>query len=168
MKYASGRFDTLAFSGLPHLKPRSNGCQQTRDGVCASRQDRFRGGRLASVLGGAILILACAPAAYLIANVVDLVRPGTLLGSRGVRPTAVVTAILIAAAGCWWSLVRHHAWTEMLASLVIIEVLVAGLIVLFSGSAAIDSFFLDWLSGVNLYVALPWLVAIGLSLILRR
>ena len=56
----------------------------------------------------------------------------------------------------------------MLASLVIIEVLVAGLIVLFSGSAAIDSFFLDWLSGVNLYVALPWLVAIGLSLILRR
>jgi hypothetical protein len=124
--------------------------------------------RLARVLGGAFLIVASAVAAYLIASLVDLVRPGTLLSSRGVRPTAVVAAVLIASAGFWWSFVRRHAWTEMLASLVVIEVLVGALIVFFSGSPALDSFFLDWFIGVNLYVGLPWLIAIGLSSILRR
>ncbi|MBZ5556409.1 MAG: hypothetical protein LAO77_03935 [Acidobacteriia bacterium] len=131
-------------------------------------QDRLRRGWLARVLGGAILIVAAAVAAYLIANVVDLVRPGTLLRSRGTRPTALIAAVLIAIVGFWWSFVRRHAWTEMLASLVVIEVLVGALIVLFSASPALDSFFLDWFLGVNLYVGLPWLIAIGVSVILRR
>ena len=131
------------------------------------QQDRFRRGWLAGVLSGAILIVACVAAAYLIANVVDLVWPGTLLRSRGVRPSALVAAVLIALAGCWWSLVRRHAWSQMLASLVLVEVLLGVLIVFFSGSPALDSFFLDWFLGVNLYVGLPWLVAVGVGIVLK-
>jgi len=132
------------------------------------QQNRFRRGRLLGVVSGAILLLGCAVAAYLVANLVDLLRPGTLLHGRDFRPTAVIAAALIATAGLWWSLARGHGWAEMLASLVLTEVLLGGLIVFFSGSAAIDSFFLDWFFGVNLYVGLPWLVAIGLSLFKAR
>ena len=55
----------------------------------------------------------------------------------------------------------------MLASLALTEVLLAGLIVFFTGSPAIDRLFLDWFLAVNLSLGLPWLVAIGLSHILR-
>ena len=132
-----------------------------------ARQDRFRFG-LAGVGGGAILLLACAIAAFLLAQMVDLLRPGTLLSGRGFRPTAIIAAALIAVAGFWWSLRRGHGWAEMLASLVFIEVLIGALIVFFSGSSSLDSFFLDWFLGLNLYVGLPWLLAIGLSMILKR
>ena len=56
----------------------------------------------------------------------------------------------------------------MLGSLVLVEALLVGLIFFFSGSVALDSFFLDWFLGVNLYVGLPWLLAIGSSLVLQR
>ena len=49
----------------------------------------------------------------------------------------------------------------------LIEVPIGALIMFFSGSPALDSFFLDWFLGVNLYVGLPWLLAIGLSPILN-
>jgi len=128
-------------------------------------EDRSRRGWLLSVVSGAILLVGCAVAAYLVAHLVDLVRPGTLLRGRDFRPTAIMAAAFIAAAGCWWSLARGHGWMEMLASLALIEVLLGGLIFFFSGSAAIDSFFLDWFLGVNLYLGLPWLIAIGSGLV---
>jgi hypothetical protein len=73
-----------------------------------AQPDRFRRGWLAGVAGGAILVLACAIAAYLLASLVDLLRPGTLLSDQ------------------------------------------------------------LWFLDVNLYVGLPWLLAIGLSPILKR
>jgi hypothetical protein len=132
------------------------------------QQDRFRRGSLLGVVSGALLLLGCIVVAYLVANLVDLLRPGTMLRGRDFRPTAVMAAALIATAGFWWSLARGHGWAEMLASLVLTEVLLGGLIVFFSGSAAIGSFFFDWFLGVNLYFGLPWLVAIGLSLVKAR
>ena len=120
------------------------------------------------MVSGALLIIACVAAAYLIANLVDRWWPGVLLRGRDFRPTGLMAAVLIAMAGCWWALARGHAWAEMLGSLALVEVLLGGLIVFFSGSTALDAFFLDWFLGVNLYFGLPWLAAIGLGLLLGR
>jgi len=129
--------------------------------------DRFGRAWFTGAVVGALLIVVCILVAFLIASLVDLVRPGTLLRGRDFRPTAVMAAVLIASAGFWWHRVRAHGSGEMLASLALTEVLLAGLIVFFTGSPAIDRLFLDWFLAVNLSLGLPWLVAIGLSHILR-
>jgi hypothetical protein len=125
-------------------------------------------GSLPGAIRGAVLIVSCALVAYAVANLVDLGWPGTLLRGRDFRAIAILAAALIAVAGLWWALARRHGSGEMLASLLLVEALLAALIVVFSGSLSIDAFFADWFVGVNLYLALPWLLAVGVSFMSRR
>lgn len=123
---------------------------------------------ISGVSMGAVLILGCVVAAYLVTSLVAFLLPGAQPHGREIfLPIAVIAATLIATTGFWWSLARHHGWTEMLASLVPIEILVSWLILLFSGSPGIDSFFINSFFAVNLFLGAPWLVAIGLSVIFK-
>lgn len=131
-------------------------------------QKHVRRNWLVGAVSGVLLILTCLVAAYLAASLVDLVRPGTLIQGRGIQPTAMLAAAFVATAGFWWCLAVGHRWTDMLGTLVLVEALLAGLIFFFSGSTSIDSLFLDWFLGVSEYVGLPWLLAIGVSVVVRR
>jgi hypothetical protein len=133
-----------------------------------ARDDRSRRSWFAGVVGGAILIVACTIVALLLANLVDLARPGTLFRGRDIRRAAMLAAALIGIAGVWWSLARGHGWAEMVASLLVTEVLIAALIVAFSGSATFDAFFFDWFLGVNLYTGAPWLLALIIGIVINR
>lgn len=54
----------------------------------------------------------------------------------------------------------------MLASLLVIEMLICGLLFIFTGNLALDGFFLNWLAGLNMFLGLPWLIGIGIGLAL--
>src|SRR5262245_10013280 len=112
---------------------------------------------------GAALIVMCAVTGFLIANLIDLLRPGTLLHGRNFHSVAILIALLIACSGVWWyRAYAGHVWI-MLVALGLVEVLICALILLFSGSYVLDGFFLDWFLEINTYVALPWLAAAGLG-----
>ena len=112
---------------------------------------------------GAALIVMSVATGFLIANLIDHLRPGTLLQGRNFHGAAILIALLIACSGVWWyRAYAGHVWT-MLAALGLVEVLICALILLFSGSYVLDRFFLDWFLEINTYVALPWLGAAGLG-----
>jgi hypothetical protein len=129
-------------------------------------QTSLKSGR--SIISDAALIFACAICAYLIANLVDLVRPDTLIHGRDFRSTAWLAAALIALVGFWRSFKRRNSAMQMCYSLVLVEAMVVGLILFFSGNYVIDTFFLDWFMGINLFLAIPWLIGIGIGKSMSR
>jgi hypothetical protein len=114
-------------------------------------------------LAGAILMALCVAAGLLIANLADLVHPGLFLQGRNFHRVAFLVALLIGGAGMWWYRVHAGHVVTMLASLGLVEIVIAVLIGVFSGSFVVDRFFVDWFLGVNVYVAVPWLTALALG-----
>jgi hypothetical protein len=110
---------------------------------------------------GAALILGCVAAAFLVASLVGVLLNPHLNARIFLPIVAVIAGAFILIAGFWWSFARHHGWTEMLGSLALIEILVAGLIIFF------DAPFIDAFFGVNLCLGAPWLVAAGSSEIFK-
>ena len=129
--------------------------------------DRSGARRFLRVMGGSAIILSCALAVLLLSALAELVVPGLLIHGREFRPAATVAAVLIGLAGLWLHGVRRHELWEMLAALAVVEVVVIAAIAVISGSASPDRFFLSWFLGINQYLAVPWLGALGLILVFR-
>src|SRR4051812_9880264 len=70
---------------------------------------------------GALLVIGCVAVAYPMARLANFVDPGEFVEGRGYQQIGLTAAALIAGAGLWWSLARRHRWSEMLGSLLAIE-----------------------------------------------
>lgn len=102
------------------------------------------------------IVAACLVAAFVIANLVDMVRPGTLLQGRNFLRVGLLTGVLI----CLATLLRRGpvSWLQAGLELLVIELVIAGAIWFFAGAVAIDALFVDWWLGVNAYLVLPWII----------
>ena len=104
------------------------------------------------------VLVACLVAAFVIANLVDVVLPGALLQGRNVRRVALLASVLIFAA----TLLRPvPAGPQLLIELAAVEFAITGAIWWFSGVAAVDALFLDWWLALNAHLVLPWILALA-------
>ena len=104
------------------------------------------------------ILVGCLVAAFVIANLVDIVLPGALLQGRNVRRVALLASVLIFAA----TLLRRGMveWPQVFIELAVVEIVIAGLIWRFSGVVAVDALFADWWLAINAHLVLPWLLAL--------
>lgn len=110
-----------------------------------------------AVLRALAVILACVLGAFAVANLVDLIRPQTLLLGRNFTIVALIASAFIALS----ALVRSRgtlSWAQLLAELLAAELVIAALVWGFSGVVAIDQLFITWWLGLSAYCVLPWLL----------
>ena len=103
------------------------------------------------------VILGCVILAFVAAYLVDIARPNTFLQGRNFIRLALLASILIAAA----ALRRPRptlSRTQLVAELLVIESVIAGLIWWFAGAITLDRFFISWWLGLSAFVMLPWVV----------
>lgn len=110
-----------------------------------------------NVLRSIAIILGCVIVSFVVAIVIDLVRPNTFLQGRNFIRVAVLASILIAAAALRRSK-QAVKGPQLLGELVVVEGVIAGLIWWFAGAITFDSFFLSWWLGLSAFVMLPWIV----------
>ena len=110
------------------------------------------------VLLTSAILVGCLVAAFVIANLVDIVLPGALLQGRNVKRVALLASVLIFAA----TLLRRGAieWPQVFIEFAVVEIAIAGLIWQFSGVVAVDALFVDWWLALNAYLVLPWILAL--------
>lgn len=119
-------------------------------------------------LGAVALVITCVVVAFLVANLVDLFRPQTFVQGRDFRRWALLASFLIAFSAFWWARNYVRQLVTILTALGLVEVLICAPIWFFSGSFAVDRFFLSWFLGVNAYIVFPWLGAAALGFVWAR
>lgn len=87
---------------------------------------------------------------------------------RDFRSGATIAGILISLFSIFLRAKYKWSLTSLLVSLIPVEVVTMFMIMSGSGSFSIDNFNLRWLTWLNLYIALPWLIGIGIGSILSR
>ena len=116
-----------------------------------------------AVLRALAVILACVVGAFAVANLVDLIRPQTLLQGRNFTIVALIASAFIALS----ALVRSRgnlSWAQLFAELLAAELVIAALVWWFSGVVAIDQLFITWWLGISAYCVLPWLLVNSIRL----
>ena len=89
-------------------------------------------------------------------------------GGRNIHPLGIITGILLCLTSIGLALKSRPTRFEMLAALLPVECLVVFLTGYFIGSYDLFSrLFTGWIIGLNLYIALPWLVGILIGSIFK-
>lgn len=90
------------------------------------------------------------------------------LDRRGMLSAAIFGAAAMASC-CYWRFRRSKFWVLRLTILVAIcEVLMASLVIYFSGARVTDAFFLRWLATLNVVFVGPMILATGIARIVNR
>ena len=116
-----------------------------------------------AVLRALALILACVVGAFVVANLVDLVRPQTLLQGRNFTLVALMASVFIALSAFARSR-ANLSWPQLAAELLAAECVIAALVWWFSGVVAVDQLFITWWLGISAYCVLPWLLVNSIRL----
>lgn len=90
------------------------------------------------------------------------------VSGRDFRLGAAIAGILISLFSILLRAKYKWSLSSLLISLIPVEMVTMFMVMSGSGSFSIDSFNLRWLAGLNLYIALPWLIGIGIGSVLFR
>lgn len=84
---------------------------------------------------------------------------------RDIRPASGLLAILLVVTVIWRIGWQRDRIIESLMALVVVELLFVAAIgwIAYGGVPRLDSFFFSWFVPGNLFVALPWLLGIGMG-----
>lgn len=88
--------------------------------------------------------------------------------SRDFRFGATISSVLVVILTFLLCVKWKWSLTSLLLSLIPIEIVTLITIMFYSGSHSLDSFNLSWLMFLNRYMALPWIIGIGIGVIYKH
>lgn len=118
------------------------------------------------ILGGGMLFFICLMLALLICFLSGDLCKG--ISSRDFHSLATITGFAIGLSSLWVAGKEYWTTVQMLASLILVECMVFYLIGFFIGSYGMDSTFIHWFVYTNTYIALPWLIGLGVGKLIRK